>query len=150
MSDKSIVLENGKIDLVGTLKEQAIALIKEAIYKGELPPGKIFSHEQLSNWLGISRTPIREALLELQNHGLVIIHRGKGTEVTPLSRNDVREIFEMREALELKAFELAIERISEREMREIEHFFANHHKKAISGQVVDFLSDDRLILKGDA
>lgn len=140
---ENLFLDGNRPDLVGTLKEQAVQRIKEAIYKGDLPPGRIFSHEQLSQWLGISRTPIREALLELQNSGLVIIHRNKGTEVVPLTRGDVLEIFEMREALEVKAFELAIERISERDLLVIKRFFLSHLEQAHSGQKVEFLQGDR-------
>lgn len=138
-----LILEGDRPDLVGTLKEQAVQLIKDAIYKGDLPLGRIFSHKQLSQWLGISRTPIREALLELQNSGLVIIHRNRGTEVVPLSRGDVLELFEMREALELKAFELAIERITEKDLISLRQFFLVHLEQASSGQKVEFLQGDR-------
>ncbi len=129
--------------LAGTLKEQAAQLIKEAIYRGELFPGRIFSHEQLSRQLGISRTPIREALLELQGDGLVIIHRGRGTEVVPLSRREVQEIFEMREALEIKAFTLAIERIPEQELSELQLFFQHHLQQVCSGGHVDIAQANR-------
>ncbi len=129
--------------LAGSFKDQAVQLIKEAICSGEFPAGEIFSHEQLSRWLGISRTPIREALLELQGEGLVAIHRGRGTEVVPVSCREMQEIFEIREALEAKAFTLAIERISGEKLLELQHPFLHYRRQFRLGEPVDYVQVNR-------
>jgi DNA-binding GntR family transcriptional regulator len=125
-----------------SLRDQAARLIKNAILKGEIPPGTVVSNEQLSSWLGISRTPIREALLELQKGGMVIIHRGKGTEVTQLSRKDVIEIFETREALETKSCELMIERTDARALKPLEEILERQTEDASPGKQLRFLEND--------
>ncbi|MBA1336028.1 MAG: Transcriptional regulator, GntR family [Firmicutes bacterium] len=137
------VTNNEKIKLVGTLKDQAYNLIRDAILKGDFPPGKVISNEELSKWLGISRTPIREALFELQKNRMVIIHRGKGTEVAPLSEKDVLEIFEMREALEAKTHELAIDRINTEQLNELENIINDQTKHLEDKQRIEFLDEDR-------
>lgn len=129
--------------LAGSFKEQAAQLIKAAIYSGEFPPGEFFSHEKLSHWLGISRTPVREALLELQSEGLVAIHRGRGTVVMPLSRWEIQEIFEVREALEMKAFSLAIERMTDQKRSELQLTVQDQLQQFRSGGLADFVQANR-------
>jgi len=134
------------------LRDQAVKLIKGAILRGEIPPGEVISNEQLSAWLGISRTPIREALLELQRGGMVIIHRGKGTEVARLSRKDVVEIFETREALEVKSCELMIERMGDGSIKGLESILEKQARDASRGEELGFLEGDHqfhlLLAKG--
>ncbi len=135
------VLALGEVNS-SSLRDQAVKLIKTAILRGEIPPGQIVSNEQLSSLLGISRTPIREALLELQNFGMVIIHRGKGTEVARLTRKDAIEIFETREALEVKACELMIERMAEGEVAPLEEILEEQARSAAQGNKLRFLESD--------
>lgn len=125
-----------------SLRDQAVRVIKNAILKGELQPGEIVSNEQLSSWLGISRTPIREALLELQKGGVVIIHRGKGTEVVRLSKKDVIEIFETREALEVKSCELMIERMKQDALSTLAKILDKQRQEATQGNQLRFLDGD--------
>ncbi len=134
-------LSAGEVNFA-SLRDQAVRLIKNAILKGELQPGEVVSNEQLSSWLGISRTPIREALLELQKGGVVIIHRGKGTEVARLSRKDVSEIFETREALEVKSCELMIERMEEDSLDTLEAILERQIADASEGNQLRFLDGD--------
>lgn len=131
----------GKVNSA-SLRDQAVKLIKNAILKGEIPPGEVISNEQLSAWLGISRTPIREALLELQKGGMVTIHRGKGTEIARLSRQDVIEIFEMREALEVKSCELAIVRMDQATLDALESIVRMQARDAERGDELAFLKSD--------
>lgn len=68
-----------------SFKEQAYALIKDAILFNRFRVGAIYSQEAICTELGISRTPVREALLELQKDGYVSFCRGKGVQVVPVS-----------------------------------------------------------------
>ena len=72
-------------------KEQAYRLIKEAILFNRFRVGAIYSQDDICKELGISRTPVREALLELQKDGYVSFSRGKGVQVVPVSDRDARE-----------------------------------------------------------
>ena len=83
-----------------TLKDQAYNLIKEAILYHKLQVGTVYSQDVLCNELGISRTPVREALLQLEQDGYVAFLRGKGFEVIPISGARAAEIMEARYYLE--------------------------------------------------
>lgn len=77
-------------------KEQAYRLIKDAILFNRFRIGAIYSQENICKELGISRTPVREALLELQKDGYVSFSRGKGVQVVPVSDDDAHDILESR------------------------------------------------------
>ena len=77
-------------------KEQAYRLIKDAILFNRFRVGAIYSQENICKELGISRTPVREALLELQKDGYVSFSRGKGVQVVPVSDSDAHDILEAR------------------------------------------------------
>ena len=81
-------------------KEQAYRLIKEAILFNRFRVGAIYSQDDICKELGISRTPVREALLELQKDGYVSFSRGKGVQVVPVSDRDARDILETRMYIE--------------------------------------------------
>jgi DNA-binding GntR family transcriptional regulator len=82
------------------------ALLQE-ILDGTLAPGAPLAEVEQSARLGVSRTPLREALARLQAEGLVTARGGRGLVVAALTLQDVRELFEIREALEVKAARLA-------------------------------------------
>lgn len=126
------------------LKEQAYDLIKNAINKGELVPGRYYSQDQISSELGISRTPVREALIELQNEGILNIHRGKGIEVVTLSKKDIQEILEMRQALEGVACELVAERANDDTIEELYEIIEGQKKDMETKNKKEFLEKDRL------
>ena len=83
MNDESL-LGGGYIQ-TNTFKEQAYELIKDAILYNRFRIGAIYSQEAICNKLRISRTPVREALLELQKEGYVCFCRGKGVKVVPVT-----------------------------------------------------------------
>jgi len=95
-----------------TYKEKSYQLIKDSILYHRLRTGIIYSQDELCTQLGISRTPVREALLELQAEGYVSILRGRGIEVVPITRKQAKDIIEMRRIVEAAGSELAAERAS--------------------------------------
>ena len=89
------------------LGEQVTALIREMIRQGELAAGQRLVEEQLAEYTGTSRTPIREALHRLEQEGLVVRRDKGGYQVRPLSSREVEETTGVRAALESYAVELA-------------------------------------------
>ena len=83
-----------------TLMYTAYQTIKEEICTGVIRSGELLSETQLAARMGISRTPLREALAALENEGLVEIKRGVGAKVRPLSFGDMIHVYELRKVLE--------------------------------------------------
>ncbi len=86
-----------------SLRDQALRVIREGMVSGELAPGEIYSATALANQLGVSASPVREAMLTLVNQGLMEAVRNRGFRVVPLDDKDRREIYEMRTLLEIPA-----------------------------------------------
>lgn len=89
------------------VSEEVLEVLRGKILSSELEPGQRLDVAQISLQLGVSRTPIKDALQRLSEQDLVDIHPRRGTFVTQITPDDVRETFEVREALEMKACELA-------------------------------------------
>lgn len=94
-------------------KQMAYDGIKEIIVNGKVKKDAPLVERQLCEMLGISRTPVREALRQLANDELVEVIDGKGVYVKKIEFRDMIEIFEMREALERMAMKLFMERIQD-------------------------------------
>lgn len=90
--------------------DQAYAALRDEILRWELRPGALLSEVDLAARLGVSRTPVREALARLTADGLASPGRGRTTVVAPLDATDVIHLFELRQALELEAVRLAARR----------------------------------------
>lgn len=105
-----------------TRKHIAYNYLYNAIVTCQLPPGTAIVEQEISDLLGISRTPVREALKQLEIEGLVRHVPLRGTFVAEISTQDVEEIFALRQALELLALRTAINEITEQELNEIESY----------------------------
>lgn len=115
-----------------TMTSSVARLLRQAILEGALPGGSVIRQEEVARKFGVSRVPIREALLKLEGEGLVETQPRRGVVVTMLSTDDFEEILEMRFALE----SLAIERAAQR--------FTPEHAQAAMAVV----EQARAILKG--
>lgn len=89
----------------GNLREQVVALVRADIVSGRTPPGAIYSVPGLATELGVSTTPVREALLELTRSGLLVAMRNRGFRVELLSLAALDSLFTMRDLLERFALE---------------------------------------------
>ena len=98
------------------LRDVVFNTLRQAILKGELEPGERLMEIQLAERLGVSRTPIREAIRKLELEGLVLMIPRKGAEVAKISARSLRDVLEVRRALEELAIELACQRMSEEEI----------------------------------
>jgi DNA-binding GntR family transcriptional regulator len=104
-----------------SMAETAYEQIKRKIVRGELAPGAQFLEEELAVTLGMSRTPVREAAVRLEQEGFVEIVPRRGFRVTPLSKRAVREINEVLECLEIQAAErLAARQIAPEDLKLLE------------------------------
>ncbi|MBT2523308.1 GntR family transcriptional regulator [Arthrobacter sp. ISL-28] len=90
--------------------ERAYRSLREDIVEWRLLPGTVLAEVEQSERLGLSRTPLREALGRLSAEGLTQTARGRGVVVTDISLDDIDELFELRETLEVKAAALAAQR----------------------------------------
>ena len=90
--------------------DRAYSRLREQILDGELAPGAVLGEVEQSTRLGVSRTPLREALARLTSDGLVSTHSGRGVVVTDVDLGRIGELFEVRSALEEQAARLAARR----------------------------------------
>lgn len=89
------------------LASEIVARLTTAILSGQLGPGERLREEELAEAFGVSRGPLREAFLQLERQGLVVIRRNRGAYVARLSREDVDEVYSLRLALEPLAIQRA-------------------------------------------
>jgi len=86
-----------------SLTERAYSDIKRKVISGAYSPGEHFEAGQLSDDLGMSRTPVREALLRLQSEGILEIIAKKGIRIVPLSATDLHDVYQIITGLEIEA-----------------------------------------------
>ena len=106
--------------------------VREAILEGEIAPGATMSQVALADELGISRTPLREALRMLQSEGLVDAERNRRVRVAPVSARDLEELYVMRVTLEAEAIRLAVPRMTTEDLARLEGSIAEmaHYAEA--------------------
>lgn len=109
-----------KLDSYKPLREVVFETLREAIINGTLKPGDRLMELQLAEQMGVSRTPVREAIRKLELEGFVAMVPRKGAYVSDISVKDVVDIFEVRAALEGLAAGLTAERITEEELDDLE------------------------------
>lgn len=114
------------------LRDVIFNTIREAIIVGELKPGERLMEVQLAEKMGVSRTPVREAIRKLELEGLVEMLPRKGAHVADLSVKDIMNVLEVRSTLDGLASTLSAERITDEELKELRHVqqqFANYVEK---------------------
>jgi DNA-binding GntR family transcriptional regulator len=126
------------------LRSQARRAIRTSITTGELQAGEIYPVSYFSSQLGVSGTPVREALFDLAHEGLVEVIRNRGFRVVQLSDNDLDEIFECRLLLEAPAAGKVAGRLSAAEIAQARAYAASIEQYALERDLVGFLEADRL------
>ena len=94
------------------LRDVVFQTLRQAILRGELEPGERLMEIHLANRLGVSRTPIREAIRKLELEGLVVMIPRRGAIVASITEKDLKDVLEVRRTLEIMAGEIACERIT--------------------------------------
>lgn len=102
------------------LRDVVFNTLRQAILTGELKPGERLMEIHLANRLGVSRTPIREAIRKLELEGLVTMIPRRGAEVAQITEKSLQDVLEVRRALDALSVELACERISQEELEQLE------------------------------
>lgn len=101
------------------LRDVVFNTLRQAILRGELKPGERLMEIRLANQLGVSRTPIREAIRMLELEGLVIMIPRKGAQVAQITEKDLNDVLEVRLGLEELAARFACERIGSESLGEL-------------------------------
>lgn len=118
------------------LRDVVFHTLRQAILRGELKPGERLMEIQLAGRLGVSRTPIREAIRKLELEGLVTMVPRKGAAVASITEKDLHDVLEVRCALEELAVELACRFITKEEIeqlkRALQEFIHSLTKKDIT------------------
>ena len=109
------------LDEYKPLRDVVFENLREAIVEGGLKPGQRLMEVQLAEQLGVSRTPVREAIRKLELEGLVVMIPRKGAYVANMSLKDVIDVLEIRASLEGLAASLAAERITDEDIKKLEN-----------------------------
>jgi DNA-binding GntR family transcriptional regulator len=130
----------------GTAAERAYGILRNAVVGGALPPGTRLRADSLAQELGVSKTPVREALRKLEAEGLIVVEPRNGLIVKVLSEEQLIEMYYIREALEGMAARLAAENIGQIELAtmrgmlsDIEKLYADGDLKTMRVRIGDLL-----------
>lgn len=105
---------------IKSLKEQVYNYLREELRTGRILPGSVINLDETARKLGVSRTPLRDALLQLESEGFVTIHARRGVVVNTLSLQDIKNCYEVIGALESTALQLALSKIGQAEIKTME------------------------------
>lgn len=122
------------------LRDVVFNTLRRAILRGELKPGERLMEIQLANKLGVSRTPIREAIRKLELEGLVLMIPRKGAEVAEITEKNLRDVLEVRCALEELAVQLACDRIDKEKLKEL-HAAAEHFRQILDSDDITAIGE---------
>ncbi|MBC7869670.1 MAG: GntR family transcriptional regulator [Chitinophagaceae bacterium] len=111
-----------------SLRQQVVEQIRTAIIEGRLKPNDHIVESSLTQQLGVSRTPVREALILLEQDGLVVSFPNRGSFVRNFTSQDVADIFSMRTSLENFAGELIIDQLYEEDYHHLEDLIARQSR----------------------
>ena len=127
-----------------SLAKMAYEAIRQSILSGQWKIGELYNEKAIAADLGISRTPVREALLELASQDLIIFLPRRGLMVNRFTRYDVDEIFELRKAIELAAVEKITVADPPFDLFEIEEALLSQRKAVKQKDYLAFMEADRL------
>jgi DNA-binding GntR family transcriptional regulator len=126
-----------------TLTTRALEALRAAIVDGRLEAGERYSVAQLAERFGVSRTPVREALLVLERQGVVRFERNRGVRVLETTAHDLEEVFELRLLLEVPATRRACELLSADDLAALDHELAAMSALAREGDEGAFMAHDK-------
>ena len=124
------------------LRDVVFNTLREAILKGDLKPGERLMELQLAAKLGVSRTPIREAIRMLEQEGLAVTIPRKGAEVAKMTEKDMEDVLQIRLSLEALAVRLSCENITPAALQELKVAMEDFEEKTKSSQFVEMAKAD--------
>lgn len=133
------------IDEYLPLREVVFNTLRHAIVKGEFKPGERLMEMTLANKLGVSRTPVREAIRMLELEGLVVMIPRRGAEVAKITISDLKDALDVRMAIEELAVGLACDRITEEGKEELKAACEEFNKRVASKKIDEIVEGDVLV-----
>ena len=124
------------------LRDVVFNTLRRAIITGEFAPGERLMEISLANRLGVSRTPVREAIRKLELEGLVIMIPRKGAQVAKITEKSLRDVIEIRCVLEEFAASLACERITPEGRENLKEAHENFVEAVKNGDILDIGEKD--------
>ncbi len=137
------MLNLDKIDKPASLAEIAYETLRESILTFKLVPGTIYNEASVAGDLGLSRTPVREALLRLSARGLITVLPRRGFELVRYTRRDVEEIFELRRLIETAVLRKITPKMTDSETAALEAELVVQHAAAAEDDAFTFMESDR-------
>lgn len=131
-----------QLDAYKPLREIVFETLREAILSGKLEPGERLMEIQLAEEMGVSRTPVREAIRKLELEGFVVMIPRKGAYVAGISQKDVTDVFEVRAALEALAAGLAAERATDEEIEQLDRSLLAYSEQTIKQDINGIVKSD--------
>lgn len=131
-----------RIDRAQPLRDQIYAMIRSMILTGALPPSGPLDEKAIAMRLGVSRTPVREAVQKLGSEHLVEIKPQSGTRVASISHSRVHQAFMIRRALESETVAAAVENIAPKDETRLEGNYLQHRLALEKRQFVDAIAFD--------
>lgn len=133
---------NMRINEYLPLRDIVFQTLRNAIITGELQPGERLMETQLGEKLGVSRTPIREAIRKLELEGLVVMVPRKGAQVAQFTEKDIQDVLEVRAALEALAAKLACKRMDDRSFLKLQLAIAEYSYAAKNRDLETMIEKD--------
>ena len=124
------------------LRDVVFNTLRQAIITGEFAPGERLMEISLANRLGVSRTPVREAIRKLELEGLVIMIPRKGAQVAKITEKNLKDVIEIRTVLEEFAAVLACERIDQNGIRDLRQAHEDFIRSVENGDILDIVDKD--------
>lgn len=125
-----------------SLRELVVEQVRKAIIEGHLKPNDHIVEATLTQQLGVSRTPVREALILLEREGLVVTSRNRGSFVRAYNEKDIEAIFTMRTTLENFAGELIIDKMTPEDHEKLDRFIQEQENYIRKGSFKDVRTID--------
>jgi DNA-binding GntR family transcriptional regulator len=136
----------------GSMKDAIVAQLRQEIASGAIALGEKLSEARLAQRFGVSRMPVREALKELEAAGFVTIEHRRGTFVRQLSRREILDLYEVREAVECMAARLCADRATNEIIAQLDEVMLAMGDAVARGDADGYIATDerlhRLIMQG--
>ena len=124
------------------LRDQIYAVVRRAIVTGSLPPGAVINEIEIAEKLGLSRTPVREAVKKVSDEGLVDVRAQSGTFVAEINRAQVEEAYIVRIALECESVARAAPQMTETHRQNLEDIIERHNSALARGRFDEAIARD--------
>ncbi len=116
--------------------------LKEKILNLEIQPGEQVNIEEVTEKLGVSRTPVREAFLKLASEGLIEVRPRVGYFVVDITEQDIKDLFEVREIIETRATKKAAALLSDQELKNMQALIDESYDAVEAGDYQQFLANE--------